>query len=494
MRFTDRISLYPHQEQAVNWMTECETRNPSGGILAHDMGLGKTIDVLYFIANHVESEIGTNLIVVPNNLLKQWSEEYASYMEETTKYDFAMYSTADRPKNIRNYRIVLTTYDTILSDNRRENDSILGKTWTRIFLDEAHEIRNPKSIRNNVINKLNGESKWCLTGTPIWNNAVDLYMLKKFISPKLPKAITKEYIHIRTKEVLTLPAYNLSDTECKFTVAQLKEYKSFERAILKESLSGEGRKKLLGNIIRLRRLCNHTSGDSRTENIGDWGANAKFTKVSEILSTIPKGEKLVVFSSWVTTLKSLKKALEMNGHTKISMFHGELDMEERQKNLVEFRDGENNIMLISVKCGGVGLNLVCANHIIIFEPQYSPFSEKQAIDRVYRIGQRKDVYVHRLYLRLSIEHWMNSIKDWKNIVKRIELDDSNERMTEANDNRVKMFQKYVLLVPQMERALRRQAQEAQEQQCSQGQQSSQEQQCSQEQPCSQWQQSSQEAV
>ncbi len=459
MRFTDNITLYPHQQEAVEWMMECETGHPSGGILAHDMGLGKTIDVLYFISSHAESEIGSNLIVVPNNLLKQWSEEFAQYIEDADEYDFAMYSTSKRPRDIRNYRIVLTTYDTILSDYRRGDESILDNTWTRIFLDEAHEIRNPKSMRNMVINKLEGESKWCLTGTPIWNNVTDLYSLKKFICPSRPAEVTKDFIHIRTKEVLTLPKYNQLDTECKFTVSQFKEYKTFEKKILKASLRGEGKKQLLGNIIRLRRMCNHTMGDINPENIQGWGANAKFTKVNEILSGVPVGEKIVIFSSWVTTLMSLKKQLETNGYDKISMFHGEMDMEERQKHLRAFRDGDNNIMLISVKCGGVGLNLVCANHIIIFEPQYSPFSEKQAIDRVYRIGQKKEVFVHRLYLKFSIEHWMNSIKDWKNVIKRVQLDDSKEDEGSAFENKIQMFQRYVILQPQIEAALKRQAEE-----------------------------------
>jgi SNF2 family DNA or RNA helicase len=131
-----------------------------------------------------------------------------------------------------------------------------------------------------------------------------------------------------------------------------------------------------------------------------------------------------------------------------------MDMVERQKNLDEFRDGKNNIILITVKCGGVGINLVCANHVIMFEPQYSPFAEKQAIDRVFRIGQRKPVKVYRFYMKFTIEHWMNSVKDWKNVVKRVVLDDSTESLEDADENRVKMFQRYVIFKPQVDRAIK----------------------------------------
>jgi transcription termination factor 2 len=450
MRFTTKIQLYDHQMQAVDWMTTQEVRYPSGGILAHDMGLGKTIDVLYHLANQTSDELGHNLIVVPNNLLQQWGEEFRSYIEDTSDNDFIQYTTAKRPSNIRDFRVVVTTYDTLISDRRKNIGDVLDFEWTRVFLDEAHEIRNHKSVRFGVINYLSAKTKWCLTGTPIWNSADDLFSLKAFIGGRSHSLVDKSYLHIRTKDILPMPAYNVQDVDCKFTNSQLTQYKKFERQMITETITGEGRKKLLGYIINLRRMCNHADTTSRR-----WGVNAKFDKVCQIMGDIPKGEKLVVFSTWVTSLNLLREKLEAAGNNKISMFHGEMSMEERQKSLEEFRDGDNNIMLITIKCGGVGLNLVCANHIIVFEPQYSPFSEKQAIDRVFRIGQRKPVHVYRLYMKFTIEHWMNSIKDWKNVVKRVELDDSQEDMATAMETRSKMFQRYVILKPQVEREMKK---------------------------------------
>jgi transcription termination factor 2 len=448
MRFTTKIQLYNHQTEAVDWMATQEARQPSGGILAHDMGLGKTIDVLYHIANQSSDELGYNLIVVPNNLIKQWSEEFASYIEEVDQYDFATYTTAKRTPDIKDYRVVVTTYDTLISDRRKNIGSVLDFAWTRIFLDEAHEIRNHRSTRFKVINYLNATTKWCLTGTPIWNSADDLFSLKAFIGGPAHMLVDKSYIHVRTKDILPMPSYTVRDIDCKFTNEQLTQYKSQERKMIMESIYGKDSKGLLGNIINLRRMCNHADTTSR-----NWGVNAKFNKVCDIMSSIPEGEKLVVFSTWVTSLTTLREKLETMGHNKISMFHGQMSMDERQKSLEEFRDGDNNIILITIKCGGVGLNLVCANHIIVFEPQYSPFSEKQAIDRVFRIGQRKSVNVYRLYMKFSIEHWMNSIKDWKNVVKRVELDDSEEDTEVAMETRMKMFQRYVVLAPQVKREM-----------------------------------------
>lgn len=452
MRFSSAISLYPHQEEAIEWMLECSDREPFGGILAHDMGLGKTIDILYYISNQDEDEIGSNLIVVPTNLVQQWTDEFMTYVEDVEENDFASYTSKNRVRNVRDFRVVVTTYDTLISDYKRGDYSILGHNWTRIFLDEAHEIRNTKTIRNRVIMRLDGESKWCMTGTPIWNSSSDLLSLKKFICPSDPSLVTKDCIHIRTKDILVLPEYTQNNIECVFNREQMIAYKTLEKRILKQSLTGLGKKKLLGNIIRLRRLCNHTDGEiSGEKTIGNWGKNSKFKEINKILSDIPTGEKIVIFSTWTTSLFCIKKKLEEAGRFDISMFHGEMTMDQRQISLKNFKEGSNDILLITVKCGGVGLNLVCANHVVMFEPQYSPFSEKQAIDRVYRIGQRKSVFVYRLYMRNTIEHWMNSIKDVKSVIKRIELDESNEDTSEFLEQKVKAFQKYVTLEEQIKK-------------------------------------------
>jgi transcription termination factor 2 len=449
MHFTPKIQLYEHQQQAVDWITTQEARYPSGGILAHDMGLGKTIDVLYHIANQTSDTIGNNLIVVPNNLLHQWGEEFHKYIEDCTRYDFIQYTTKTRSQNIREYRIVVTTYDTLISDYRKNIGDVLDFEWTRVFLDEAHEIRNSRSLRFGVINYIRAKTKWCLTGTPIWNSEKDIYSLKTFIGGLASDLVDKSYLHIRTKDILPMPDYTVKDIDCKFTSSQLTLYKSFERRMIMSTLQGGNDGQLLGCIINLRRMCNHAS-----ETSPDWGINAKFDKVCEIISKIPQGEKLVVFSTWVTTLNLLRDKLVSAGYCNISEFNGSMDMVERQKNLDEFRDGKNNIILITVKCGGVGINLVCANHVIMFEPQYSPFAEKQAIDRVFRIGQRKPVKVYRFYMKFTIEHWMNSVKDWKNVVKRVVLDDSTESLEDADENRVKMFQRYVIFKPQVDRAIK----------------------------------------
>jgi SNF2 family DNA or RNA helicase len=218
MHFTPKIQLYEHQQQAVDWITTQEARYPSGGILAHDMGLGKTIDVLYHIANQTSDTIGNNLIVVPNNLLHQWGEEFHKYIEDCTRYDFIQYTTKTRSQNIREYRIVVTTYDTLISDYRKNIGDVLDFEWTRVFLDEAHEIRNSRSLRFGVINYIRAKTKWCLTGTPIWNSEKDIYSLKTFIGGLDSDLVDKSYLHIRTKDIYTVDDHNISSEVAEWAI------------------------------------------------------------------------------------------------------------------------------------------------------------------------------------------------------------------------------------------------------------------------------------
>ena len=449
MLFKPTVSLLPHQAEAVSWMAQQEKRVPSGGILAHDMGLGKTVTTIHHLCSTIgaEKDFTQTLIIVPTNLFAQWQEELKKFIIDFEDSFITFYNSQNR-RNIEDAEIVLTTYDTVVTDGVRSIPTLFRK-WRRIVLDEAHEIRNQKSQRSRIISRIPAKTKWCLTGTPIWNNRDDLMALYSFIAEEYGVKNDvlyqdKSYIHIRGKEVLTLPHLRNLDVICDFSPARLEHYKKYEKKVLKMTARGL-RKDRLANICHLRKMCNDTPMDFlRTAKI-DAEVNVKFQKLVEFIEDIDSAEKIVVFSQWATTLHALKKHLEDNDISNISMFHGELSQTERQRQLKLFKDGENRVLLITVKCGGVGLNLVCANHICMLEPQYSPFAEKQAIDRVYRIGQMKKVFVYRFYIKNTIENWMNSIGELKNAVKRNELDNAEEDEQEHINKKGEMFRKYVSL-------------------------------------------------
>lgn len=448
MLFKPTVSLLPHQAEAVSWMAQQEKRVPSGGILAHDMGLGKTVTTIHHLCSTIgaEKDFTQTLIIVPTNLFAQWQEELKKFIMDFEDSFITFYNSQNR-RNIEDAEIVLTTYDTVVTDGVRSIPTLFRK-WRRIVLDEAHEIRNHKSQRSRIISLIPAKTKWCLTGTPIWNNRDDLMALYRFIAEQT--AVTpdvlyqdKSYIHIRGKEVLTLPQLVPLDVMCNFSPARLEHYKKYEKKVLKMTARGL-RKDRLANICHLRKMCNDTPQDFLRSEKLESEVNVKFQKLVEFIEDIDTDEKIVVFSQWATTLHALKNHLEANGISNISMFHGELSQTERQRQLSLFKQQNGNrILLITVKCGGVGLNLVCANHICILEPQYSPFAEKQAIDRVYRIGQNKKVFVYRFYIKNTIENWMSSIAELKNAVKRNELDNANEDEQEHINKKGEMFRKFV---------------------------------------------------
>lgn len=447
MLFKPTVSLLPHQKEAVNWMAIQEKRVPSGGILAHDMGLGKTVTTIHHLCSTVgaEKDFTQTLIIVPTNLFAQWQEELKKFILDFQDSFITFYNSQHRT-DIEEAEIVLTTYDTVVTDGVRSIPTLFRK-WRRIVLDEAHEIRNPKSQRSRIISLIPAKTKWCLTGTPIWNDRDDLLTLYNFIAQESGFNTDtiyqdKSYIHIRGKELLTLPNLTQLDIMCNFSPQRLEHYKKYERKVLKMTARGL-RKDRLANICHLRKMCNDTPKDFLKSAKLESEVNVKFQRLYEFIDETHMSEKIVVFSQWATTLQALKLHLEEKGIHNISMFHGELSQNERQRQLNEFKQGENRILLITVKCGAVGLNLVCANHICILEPQYSPFAEKQAIDRVYRIGQNKNVCVYRFYIKHTIEAWMISIGKLKIAVKVNELDNGEEDENEYVARKLHMFQKYV---------------------------------------------------
>jgi SNF2 family DNA or RNA helicase len=447
MKFATNITLLPHQQEASEWMLQQEAKTPSGGILAHDMGLGKTVTTLYHLVHRVaaSTDFTQSLVVVPTNLLNQWREEMRRFISDFDTEYICFWTSQNRCyEQVEEAEIVVTTYDTLAADDGRRESTLFRRKWERIILDEAHEIRNMKSKRHHLVQLFNAKTKWCLTGTPIWNSRKDLIALYNFIGGNLSHEIIddKSYMHIRGKEQLTLPELDIRDFKCEFSESRLEHYKKFEKRMLKSRLCGRGRE-LLGNIIRLRRVCNDIPEDYIKKHKNPDEVNVKFQRVYELVDNMPESDKIVIFSQWSSTLIAFKRHLELMGHNAISMFHGEMSQEARQKSLDEFKTGSNNVLLITIKCGGVGLNLVCANRIVMMEPQYSPFSEKQAIDRVYRIGQTRPVHVFRVFINETIEHWMNSIKNWKSVIKRIELDNSEEDEQAFFNKKIKMFQTYV---------------------------------------------------
>lgn len=423
-----KAELRGYQQEGLNWLNFLDTYN-FGGCLADDMGLGKTIQIIAFILSQKEKHgQKTNLIVVPTSLLFNWEDEIAKF---APSLQVIKHYGPDRVKDADHFEkhdVVLTTYGMLLSDIR----FLKNFRFNYIFLDESQAIKNPNSERYKAARLLQARNRIVLTGTPIENNTFDLYGQLSFASPGLlgskqffkdtyaipidqfqytKRAIelqekVKPFILRRTKKQVAkeLPEKTEMLIYCEMNEEQRKIYEAYETE-LREFISAnedEDIKKnsmhVLTGLTKLRQICNSPVLLKK----GHSAENA--VKVEILLEQIEnksKEHKILVFSQFVEMLDIIRPELEKRN---IPFEYLTGQSKDRGKKVHNFQNNEEvRVFLISLKAGGVGLNLTEADYVYLIDPWWNPAAENQAIDRSYRIGQTKHVVAVRLICSNTIE-------------------------------------------------------------------------------------------
>ncbi|PIF45670.1 SNF2 family DNA or RNA helicase [Chryseobacterium sp. 52] len=431
--------LRDYQHDGLNWLNFLDSFN-FGGCLADDMGLGKTLQVIAFMLSQREKRgHTTHLVVVPTSLLFNWQEEinkFAPSIKVMTHYG------ADRLKasaHMAEYEVVLTSYGMLLSDIRFLKDF----RFNYVFLDESQTIKNPNSERYKAARLLQSRNRIVLTGTPIENNTFDLYSQLSFACPGLlgSKQYFKDiyavpidkfeyglraqelqqkirpFILRRTKKQVAkeLPEKTEMVIYCEMDAEQRKIYDAYEKE-LREFIAANDDDDLnknsmhvLTGLTRLRQICN--SPVLLKE--GYSGEHAvKIEILMEQIQSKSKDHKILVFSQFVEMLDLLKAELERK---KIPFEYLTGQTKNRGKAVNNFQENEEvRVFLISLKAGGVGLNLTQADYIYLVDPWWNPAAENQAIDRSYRIGQTKNVIAVRLICSDTVEEKILSLQKRKN--------------------------------------------------------------------------------
>jgi hypothetical protein len=422
-------TLRGYQKQGLNWLNFLDGFN-FGGCLADDMGLGKTIQVLAFILSQKE-KLGknTNLVVVPASLVFNWQQEIKNFAP--TLNVLTIYG-ADRAKIVADfdkYDVILTSYGTLLADVRFLKDYL----FNYIFLDESQTIKNPDSQRYKAVRLLQSRNKIVLTGTPIENNTFDLYGQLSFACPgllgsreqfkqiysvpidqfkdakravELQKRINP-FLLRRTKEQVAqeLPDKTEMVIYCEMGTQQREIYESC-RTEIRDYIMGTAEDELqrssmhvLQGITKLRQICNSPAILSKEKYYGD--ASAKMDVLLEQIESKAPQHKILVFSQFVSMLDLIKAELEQRGIA-FAYLSGQTKNRETVVNSFQ-NNAEVRVFLISLKAGGVGLNLTKADYVYLIDPWWNPAVENQAIDRAYRIGQHKNVMAVRLICPDTIE-------------------------------------------------------------------------------------------
>ncbi|AZA83426.1 DNA helicase [Chryseobacterium lactis] len=432
-----KAELRDYQHDGLNWLNFLDTFN-FGGCLADDMGLGKTLQIIAFILSQREKRgFATHLVVVPTSLLFNWQEEIKKF---APSIKVLLHYGANRQKNISHfsdYEVVITSYGMILSDVR----FLKTFNFSYIFLDESQIIKNPNSERYKAVRLLQSRNRIVLTGTPVENSTFDLYSQLSFACPGLlgskqyfkdiyaipidkfeysKRAVElqqkiKPFILRRTKKQVAkeLPEKTETVIYCEMNAEQRRIYDAYETE-LREFIAAnddelnKNSMHVLTGLTRLRQICNSPvllkEGYSGEHSV-------KIEILMEQILGKSKDHKILVFSQFVGMLDLIKAELESH---KISFEYLTGQTKNRGEKVNNFQENDDiRVFLISLKAGGVGLNLTEADYIYLVDPWWNPATENQAIDRSYRIGQTKNVIAVRMICSNTVEEKILTLQNKK---------------------------------------------------------------------------------
>lgn len=419
-----QAELRDYQEEGFRWMARLAYWG-AGACLADDMGLGKTIQTITFMLR--EAENGPAMVVCPSSVVFNWANELHRFAP-TLKVKILNESDerAALLSELQPYDVVLSTYGLLV----RERDTITQIPWNLVCLDEAHIIKNRNTKMSQVAMKLNASHRIILTGTPLQNNLAELWNLFQFLNPGLLGSydhFVKKYIlpieqshnkerQIQLRRMITpfllrrtkrdvveeLPEKEEITRYVEFSKEELTTYETM-RISAQKIINGEKKMSInaLAQITKLREAaCSlklvNTEWSARSSKM------AEFKTLTE--SIIAGGNRVLVFSQFTSFLTEAKKVVsEIIPEKECIYLDGSVSMQQRATLVHDFQNGKGKVFLISLKAGGVGLNLTGANYVIHLDPWWNPAIEQQATDRTYRIGQEQNVTVYHLITKNSIE-------------------------------------------------------------------------------------------
>ncbi len=460
-------TLRPYQDAGVRWLYLL-TKLGLGACLADDMGLGKTIQVLALLLvlkqEHKEPS-RPSLLVAPASLLANWSleaERFAPSLRVLIVHPSAMPVAQLRALHVEQlagFDLVITSYGSLL-----RTPVLMAMHWQVAVIDEAQAIKNPGAKQTHQVKLLKAGTRIALTGTPVENRLSDLWSIFDFTHPGLLgsdkvfakfakrlaqgehfgplRNLVRPYILRRLKTdkrvIDDLPDKTELKAWCHLSTAQAALYQRAvdELAIALEDAQGIGRKGVvLSFLMRFKQICNHPS-----QWLGDaaWGAedSGKFARLRELVEVIAaRQEKVLVFTQFRETTEPLAAFLGSVFGRDGLVLHGGTPVSKRRELVKRFQEDElTPFFVLSLKAGGAGLNLTAASHVIHFDRWWNPAVENQATDRAFRIGQKKNVLVHKFICRGTVEDRIDALIESKQqLVKDLLEGGAELLLTEMSD-------------------------------------------------------------
>jgi superfamily II DNA or RNA helicase len=462
-----KTTLRPYQKIGVRWLRRLDQLG-LGACLADDMGLGKTIQVLALLLLRKRNAVkGTSLLVVPASIIGNWRSEivrFAPSLRTLIAHPSAAPSGTLRdmtPAKVSRHDVVVTSYGFV-----SRLPWAASFQWDLLVLDEAQAIKNPSAKQTRAVKAIRSRNRVVLTGTPVENRLSDLWSIFDFVNPGLLgsaqtfKAFSKRlddreharyaplrrlirpYILRRLKTdrsiIADLPDKTEVTAYCSLTKTQAALYQESVKALSAQldQLDGiQRRGVVLAFLTRLKQICNHPS-----QWLGDNGYrpqdSGKFARLRELGETLAaRQEKVLVFTQYREMTEPLSGFLaEVFGRRGL-ILHGQVPVKKRPGLVRRFQEDEQvPYFVLSLKAGGTGLNLTAASQVIHFDRWWNPAVESQATDRAYRIGQKRNVLVHKFVCRGTVEEKIESLIEGKQRMSAELLEGGADTLlTEMND-------------------------------------------------------------
>ena len=439
--------LRPYQLAGYQWLSYLNDVG-WGGILADDMGLGKTVQALTMLNYYKATNDGLRaLVVCPTTLIYNWQNEVKKFTPSLTYHIHHGNTRSRNIEELQSHNIIITTYGTLRSDIQL----FLKILFDYVVLDESQAIKNPSSKVTKAASLLTAKNRICMSGTPLQNNTFDIYAQMNFLNPGLLgsmeffrnefatpidkfgeqeqkdhlRKLLYPFILRRTKEQVAkdLPEKTETILFCEMEAEQRKIYEAYRNSYRDKILGtienqGIDRSQLtiLLGLMKLRQICDSPAILNEEEKFPNH--SIKLDELAREIAENIGDHKALIFSQFLGMLALIKQKLTEQGIV-FEYFDGSTSATDREKAIQNFQNNDEcRVFLISLKAGGVGLNLTAADYVYIVDPWWNPAVEQQAIDRTHRIGQTKNIFAYRMICIDTIEDKILQLQERKKILAR----------------------------------------------------------------------------
>ncbi len=449
--------LRPYQLAGFQWLKFLNEAG-WGGILADDMGLGKTVQTLTFFQHYKNTHTNPKyLVVCPTTLMFNWEKEIDKFTPTLTKIIHHGPKRTMNPEAFADFDVIITTYGTMRSDIKMFKDM----PFDYVVLDESQSIKNPQSQVAKASLLLNSKNRLALSGTPLQNNTFDLYAQMNFLNPgmlgsreffmsefatpidkfreddvkKQLRKLTYPFLLRRTKEQVAkdLPEKTEMILYCEMGPEQRKIYDAYRNTyrsqilgMIEEQGMERSQMHILQGLTKLRQICDSPAIMNDEERFPNH--SIKLDELSREITENVGDHKVLIFSQFLGMLGLIKQNMEKENIPYV-YFDGSTSATERERVINEFQNNQEcRVFLISLKAGGIGLNLTAADYVYIVDPWWNPAVEQQAIDRTHRIGQTKNIFAYRLICKDTLEEKMLQLQEQKRALANDLVSDDNAFM------------------------------------------------------------------